>query len=76
MPFAAFEPLVRRSVEHAFAERPAAALTGPVARGDVETVGRHLLAIDEDERRAYRALAEEARRLAGRDEPPLREVLA
>ena len=42
----------------------------------METVGRHLLAIDEDERRAYRALAEEARRLAGRDEPPLREVLA
>jgi predicted short-subunit dehydrogenase-like oxidoreductase (DUF2520 family) len=76
VPFAAFEPLVRRSVDHAWAEGPAAALTGPVSRGDVETVGRHLDAIGADEQRAYRALADAALRLAGRDEPPLREVLA
>jgi hypothetical protein len=47
-----------------------------VARGDVDTVGRHLDAIGADEQRAYRALADAARRLAGRDEAPLREVLA
>jgi len=76
VPFAAFEPLVRRSLENAFDAGPAAALTGPVARGDVETVGRHLDALGGDEQRSYRALADEARRLAGRDEARLREVLA
>ncbi len=76
VPLHAFEPLVRTSVDHAFAAGPAAALTGPVARGDAETVARHLDAIPEPERPAYRALADAARRLAGRDDPALREVLA
>ena len=76
VPLAAFEPLVRTTLDHVFAAGPAAALTGPVARGDVETVGRHLDAIADDERRAYTALADLAGRLAGRDEAPLRAVLA
>ncbi|HEV2309089.1 MAG TPA: DUF2520 domain-containing protein, partial [Acidimicrobiia bacterium] len=76
VPFEAFAPLVRASVDHAFEVGPAAALTGPVARGDVATVARHLETLDRDERRAYRALADEARRLAGRDEPALKAVLA
>jgi len=76
VPFAAYAPLVQASVDHAFAVGPAAALTGPVARGDVATVARHLDALDDDEQPAYRAMADAARRLAGRDEPALREVLA
>lgn len=76
VPFEAFEPLVSRSVANGFAAGPAAALTGPVARGDIDTVQRHLDAIGDDEQRAYRALADAARRLAGRDEPALREALA
>ena len=76
VPLAAFEPLVRATVDHVFRDGPAGALTGPVARGDVATVHRHLDAIDDEERRAYLALADAARRLAGRDEEPLREVLA
>ncbi len=75
VPLAAFEPLVRTSVDHVFAVGPAAALTGPVARGDAATVAGHLDAIADSERPAYRALAESARRLAGRDDPALREVL-
>ena len=76
-PFAAFEPLVRATVDNAFALGPQAALTGPVARGDVETVARHLAAVDEEERRAYKALASAAARLAGRDDDAaLREALA
>jgi predicted short-subunit dehydrogenase-like oxidoreductase (DUF2520 family) len=76
-PFAAFEPLVRATVDNAFALGPQAALTGPVARGDVETVARHLAAVDEEERRAYKALADAAARLAGRDDDAaLREALA
>jgi predicted short-subunit dehydrogenase-like oxidoreductase (DUF2520 family) len=76
-PFAAFEPLVRATVDNAFSLGPAAALTGPVARGDVETVARHLGAVEQAEHRAYTALAHAAARLAGRaDDPELRDVLA
>lgn len=45
---------------------PAALLTGPVARGDWDTVARHLAAIDPVDRPAYAALAEVAARVAGR----------
>lgn len=75
-PFAAFEPLTRAAFEHAYADGPAAALTGPVARGDVATIERHLAAIAGDEHCAYRALADAALRLTGRDDTALREVLA
>jgi predicted short-subunit dehydrogenase-like oxidoreductase (DUF2520 family) len=76
VPFAAFEPLVRASIDNAFALGPADALTGPVARGDVATVTRHLHAIPHDEVRTYRALAEAALRLSGRDDAAMRGVLA
>jgi hypothetical protein len=46
-----------------------------VARGDVDTVLRHLEALPDDERAAYRVLAEQARRLARRDDPALRDAL-
>jgi len=42
---AAAEPMVRATVDNLFALGPAAALTGPVARGDAETVARHLAAL-------------------------------
>ncbi len=76
VPLAAFEPLVRATVDHVFDLGPAAALTGPVARGDVTTVSQHLAVIAEDEHRAYQAMADSARRLAGRDDAAWREVLA
>ncbi len=76
VPFAAFEPLTRSAVAHSFEVGPAAALTGPVARGDVSTVMGHLDAIPDDERRAYRALADAAHRLTGRSDSSLREALA
>jgi predicted short-subunit dehydrogenase-like oxidoreductase (DUF2520 family) len=76
IPLAAFEPLVRATVDHVFELGPTAALTGPVARGDVATVSRHLAALHEDEHRAYQALADSARRLAGHDDTAWREVLA
>jgi len=76
VPFAAFEPLVRATLDNAFALGPSAALTGPVARGDVDTVVRHLGAVDESEHRAYKALAAAAARLVDRDDDQaLREVL-
>jgi predicted short-subunit dehydrogenase-like oxidoreductase (DUF2520 family) len=42
----ALEPLARASVENAFRLGPAAALTGPIARGDAGTVGGHLAALE------------------------------
>jgi len=75
VPEEAFEPLVRATVEHALAIGPAAALTGPISRGDVGTVAAHLEAIPDAERRAYRALADAARVLAGRDDPMLVDLL-
>jgi predicted short-subunit dehydrogenase-like oxidoreductase (DUF2520 family) len=43
---------------------PAAALTGPVRRGDVETVVAHLGALGPEDRELYLLLAREALRLA------------
>jgi len=75
VPFEAFLPLVRRTVDNVADLGPAAALTGPVARGDDETVARHIDALPADERDAYRALACEARRLTGREDGEARSDL-
>lgn len=62
-PLAAYLDLARGALDDVAALGPAAALTGPVRRGDGATVQRHIDALPEDERTAYRALAEEAARL-------------
>ena len=66
VPFEAYLDLVRATVDNVAALGPAAALTGPAARGDETTIARHLDAIGPDERATYEAMAREARRLAGR----------
>lgn len=63
VPLAAFLALVRGTVDNVEDLGPAAALTGPVARGDWATVQRHLAALAEDERPAYEAMVDLARRL-------------
>src|SRR5439155_1283702 len=55
--------LVRGAVDNVAALGPASALTGPVARGDHDTVARHLAALDPAERTAYEVLSAEAQRL-------------
>ena len=75
VPFEAFAPLVRSSVADAFGVGPARALTGPVARGDLATVERHLATLDPGERDAYRTLAREVARLAGRRDTALDRLL-
>ncbi|NHZ70183.1 MAG: DUF2520 domain-containing protein [Proteobacteria bacterium] len=47
IPFAVAQPLVEAIVANAFAIGPRASLTGPIARGDVETVRRQLGALRE-----------------------------
>ncbi|HVF75365.1 MAG TPA: pantoate--beta-alanine ligase [Acidimicrobiales bacterium] len=66
VPLDAYLPLVQATIDDVKAKGPAAALTGPVARGDHETVARHLAAIPAEERPAYEALAGRAARLVHR----------
>ncbi|MFN8052824.1 MAG: DUF2520 domain-containing protein [Acidimicrobiales bacterium] len=63
-PFEAYLALARGALDNVATLGPAAALTGPAARGDEATIARHLAAIDPSERSAYEALADQARRLA------------
>lgn len=63
----ALVPLVRATVENWAAMGPERALTGPIARGDAETVARQRAAIEQrapDLLPLYDALAEATRRLA------------
>jgi len=69
VPLAAYLDLVRGTVDNVAVLGPRVALTGPVARGDWDTVARHLAVLPADERAAYEALADEAARLAGRSRP-------
>jgi predicted short-subunit dehydrogenase-like oxidoreductase (DUF2520 family) len=63
VPLEAYLDLARGALDNVAEIGPAAALTGPVARGDRATVARHLAAIPQDERAAYALLAELAQRL-------------
>jgi predicted short-subunit dehydrogenase-like oxidoreductase (DUF2520 family) len=63
VPLEAYLDLARGALENVAEVGPALALTGPVARGDRDTVARHLAALPEDERAAYALLAELAQRL-------------
>lgn len=61
---AALLPLMRGTLENVAELGLAPALTGPIARGDVETVRMHLRALPEREARLYRDLGREAVELA------------
>ena len=60
----ALAALAAGAVENVAARGPVQALTGPVVRGDVETVALHLARLSADERALYCLLAREALRLA------------
>lgn len=60
----ALRPLVRGTLENIERDGPAAALTGPVRRGDVDTIARHLEALTMDDAGLYRALGRAALELA------------
>ncbi|HEX2204874.1 MAG TPA: DUF2520 domain-containing protein [Longimicrobium sp.] len=60
----ALAALAAGAVENVAARGPAAALTGPVARGDVETVALHLARLSGADRSLYSLLGREALALA------------
>lgn len=63
LPLAAFLPLARGALDDVALVGPAAALTGPAARGDEETIERHRAALDPSELEGYDAGVALARRL-------------
>jgi predicted short-subunit dehydrogenase-like oxidoreductase (DUF2520 family) len=75
VPLAAFLPLVRATLDNVEELGTAAALTGPVARGDAATVAAHIDALPDHERDAYRALAAAALRLTEHDNAELRSLV-
>lgn len=69
VPLDAYLELAVGSLANVDALGPAAALTGPVARGDWDTVRSHVVALAPDEREAYLVMAGAAARLVGRELP-------
>ena len=70
VPVDAYWTLMRTTLDNVADVGAAAALTGPAARADWDTIGKHLAALPtDDERRLYFALCERAAHLAGRDVP-------
>jgi len=68
VPFDAARPLVEAVVSNAFDQGPAESLTGPVARGDTETVAAQLAAVSEETPEwepAYRAFVAATADVAG-----------
>ena len=69
----AIAPLVMGNVQHTLEVGPAAALTGPVERGDVTTLRKHLSVCDSEEDKAlYRLLSGKLLELA-KDKHPERD---
>ncbi len=76
VPLEAYLALAQASFDDVGRRGPAAALTGPVARRDWDTVARHVAALPADERPAYLALARAAHRLVAEPGEAVPEWLA
>lgn len=63
VPVGAYTALARTAVDNVEALGASAALTGPVARGDLATIERHLAALPPEERDGYEAMVREALKL-------------
>lgn len=78
----ALRPLAMSNMSHLLKDGPISALTGPVERGDAETVSKHIEAIEDDNDRnlyiaASKAVLEIARRKnPGRDYEQTMKILA
>ena len=66
----ALTPLVTGNVHHALTAGPAKALTGPVERGDITTLQKHLQVLEnEDDKKLYRLLSQKLLPLAKEKNP-------
>ena len=72
VPVDAYWTLMATTLDNVAEVGPTAALTGPAARGDWDTVRAHLAALpSDDDRRLYLALCEQAARIADRELPAI-----
>lgn len=66
----ALQPLVMSNIRHIFRAGPAAALTGPIERNDVQTVKKHIDCIDKEPDRAmYKAASRKLVEIAQKKHP-------
>ncbi len=70
----ALAALMAGAVDNVRVTGPEGALTGPVARGDVETIGRHLQVLNTADAELYRALTRAALELARLDPEQRRAI--
>lgn len=63
------EPLVRGNIETLLTATPEQALTGPVERGDIETVEKHLNVLTKQEKEVYVNLGQTLTDIASRKNP-------
>lgn len=66
---AALAPLMEKNISHLGEHMPAEVLTGPVERGDADTVSRHLDTMTGRHREIYRLLSEELLPIARQKHP-------
>lgn len=71
----ALATLMQGTLDNVRAAGPAGALTGPVARGDVETIRRHLAALDGADAELYRTLSRATLALASLDAERRRAIV-
>ncbi len=69
---AAITPIVRANVEHILEKGPVASLTGPVERGDVSTVKKHLACLNEEDQKLYCLLSKKLLEV-GKEKNPERD---
>lgn len=62
-------PLVQNNIKALLLSSPEEALTGPIERGDTETVKKHLSVLTEAEKEVYLRLGETVLEIAGRKNP-------
>lgn len=77
VPFAATRPLVEAVVENCYEWDPHTALTGPIARGDVDTVAAQIMAVkgvDDDVAQAFVEFARATARFVGASEEMRRAI--
>lgn len=61
--------LVRGNMEHVIGQGPVAALTGPIERGDLTTVKKHLDCLDGTDKEMYRVLGQKLVEIAKKKNP-------
>lgn len=64
-----FSPLVENNVKTMLERGAAAALTGPIERGDVGTIKKHLAALSDEDAELYRGLGRKVLTIAERKNP-------